>query len=142
MIAIVLDSHRLLIIESHGVGKWWDRRDNHDYNIGTSGFYGLTAYIVETMIDSPSMQTDGLGIVLSDDDGNNDVYKRFTKFEKIDGVASNLYRLTSASQVGRGQVISNAYIAVLGDSFTIAGVKFTFIGTGDFDTVRIEKVGS
>ena len=141
MIAIALDTHRLLIVEAHGLGKWWDRRENLDYAIGSTGFYGLTAYVVETMIESPNMQTDALGVTLFDDDGNNDIYKRFTKFEKITGEASNLYNFTTASQPGRGQKVSNAYIAVLGDSFTIEGVKITFAGTGDYESVKIEKVG-
>jgi hypothetical protein len=141
MIGVALDSHRLLVVEAHGLGKWWDRREILDYAIGSSGFYGLTAYVVETMIESPGMQTDSQGAALFDDDGNNDIYKRFTKFEKITGESSNLYNFTTASQPGRGQKVSNAYIAVLGDSFTIEGVKITFAATGDYESVKIEKVG-
>ena len=140
MIAIALDSHRLLIIEAHGIGKWWNRRTNLNYFVGENGFYGISAYVVETMIESPSMVTDPQGATLFDDDGNNDVYKRFTKFIKIDGEASNNYGLITASQEGRGRRISDAYLAVKGDTFTIEGVKISFVETGNVNTVKIERV--
>jgi hypothetical protein len=31
------------------------------------------------------------------------------------------------------------YVAVLGDSFVIEGVKIKFVGTGDYETIEISK---
>ena len=32
-----------------------------------------------------------------------------------------------------------AYVAVLGDSFVIEGVRIKFVGTGDYETIEISK---
>jgi hypothetical protein len=31
------------------------------------------------------------------------------------------------------------YVAVLGDSFVIEGVRIKFVGTGDYETIEISK---
>jgi hypothetical protein len=40
--------------------------------------------------------------------------------------------------VGEGKNLSE-YVAVLGDSFVIEGVKVKFVGTGDYETIEISK---
>jgi hypothetical protein len=140
MIGIKLDDSRLLVIESHGTGAWTSiRKSGTNYQFNPAGFYGVIAYVVDTKFtaDRPFVKPDGS--VLNDDDGVNRAIPRYTYMYPIDALkASNEYRLIS-----RGDSVQDygRYTAVQGDTFTIEGIKITVVGTGDYETVKIEKVG-
>jgi hypothetical protein len=55
-------------------------------------------------------------------------------WQKVAGTPSNQFN----KMVGEGKNLSN-YVAVLGDSFVIEGVKIKFVGTGDYETIEISK---
>jgi hypothetical protein len=55
-------------------------------------------------------------------------------WQKVNGGPSNgFYR-----NVGENKDLAN-YVAVLGDSFVIEGVRIKFVGTGDYETIEISK---
>ena len=57
-------------------------------------------------------------------------------WQKVYGVASNRFD----KSVGDRKNLAD-YVAVLGDSFTIEGVRIKFVATGDYETIEISKVG-
>ena len=140
MIGIKLDDSRLLVIESHGTGAWTSiRKSGTNYQFNPAGFYGVIAYVVDTKFtaDRPFVKPDGS--VLNDDDGVNRAVPRYAYMYPIDALkASNGYRLINRDAPAQDY---DRYTAVQGDTFTIEGIKITVVGTGDYETVRIEKVG-
>jgi hypothetical protein len=138
MIAIKLDESRLLVVETHGAGKWTSRRPTQNYNFESRGFYGVIAYVVDTKFttDRPFVKPDGS--VLNDDDGVTRAIPRYSYMYPIDAeVASHEYGLINR---GPGKDYGR-YIAVQGDSMTIEGVKITVVSTGDYETIKIESAG-
>ena len=72
------------------------------------------------------------------DDGNNPVISRYAYFSQVDGaVGSASYNLVNFGPSAKKDY--DSYWAVQGDTFTIEGVKITFVSTGDYETVKIEK---
>ena len=142
MIAIALDADRLLVIEAHGIGKWFSRRPEQDatfrLNFQDSGLYYVLAYIVNTKFVYPAQTiVNADGSALSIDDGVNRNILRHAYLEKVDGGAgSHDYPLTPTSMPG---IDYAAYAAVQGDSFTVEGIKITFVSTGDYETIEISK---
>ena len=137
MIAIKLDESRLLVVESHGTGKWTSRRSTQYYNFENLGFYGVIAYVVDAKftVDRPFVKPDGSA--LNDDDGVTRSIPRYAYMYPIDALkASHEYGL-----VNRGPSFEDygRYLAVQGDVFTIEGVKISLVSTGDYETVRVEK---
>ena len=133
MIAIKLTDSKLLIVEAHGMGEWALRRPTQYYAFEDTGFYGVVADIVDTQFkNEPVYNPDGS--VPQDHNGNDDYIQRFAKYYKVEGTASNAYSLNNM-----GTWNNNAYIAVLGDSFNINGVKIEFTKTGDFETIKVSK---
>jgi hypothetical protein len=55
-------------------------------------------------------------------------------WQKVDGGPSNQFRQSVGDRKSLGD-----YVAVLGDSFVIEGVRIKFVGTGDFETIEISK---
>ena len=55
-------------------------------------------------------------------------------WQKVEGVRSNQFNLN----VGDGKNLGD-YVAVLGDSFVIEGVRIKLVGTGDYETIEISK---
>jgi hypothetical protein len=142
MIAIALDDHRLLVVEAHGLADWTSRRPQQYYAFENSGYYALMAYIVDTKFTylGPT-QVNPDGSSLSIDDGNNPAIARYAYFYQVDGaVGSARYGLINMGPSSGKDY--DAYWAVQGDSFTIEGVKITFVATGDYETVKIEKASN
>ena len=137
MIGIKLDESRLLVVETHGVGKWTSRRSTQNYNFDSLGFYGVIAYIVDTKftIDRPFVKPDGS--VLNEDDGVTRAIPRYTYMYPIDALsASHEYGLVNRNPAFEDY---GRYTAVQGDTFTIEGIRISVVSTGDYETVRIEK---
>jgi hypothetical protein len=140
MIAVVLDSHRLLVVEAHGDGEWFSKRKKQveylNLNIPDFGFYYIVAYIVNTNFSAPSttiVNPDGSSLAV--DDGVTSLIPRYAYFQKVDGgVGSHDYSLAT----GRSPSYF-AYAAVQGDSFTIEGIKIEFVSTGDYETIVISR---
>jgi len=139
MIAVALDDHRLLIVEAHGLGEWTSRRPTQNYSFEKSGYYALMAYIVDTKFSyAGPTQVNADGSALAIDDGNNPVISRYAYFSQVDGaVGSASYNLVNFGPSAKKDY--DSYWAVQGDTFTIEGVKITFVSTGDYETVKIEK---
>jgi hypothetical protein len=142
MIAIALDADRLLVIEAHGIGKWYSQRPEQNavfkFPFKDTGLYHVLAYIVNTKYVYPEKTiVQSNGGALSIDDGVNPNIPRQAYFVMVDGgVGSHDYRLTSSSNP---KIDYAAYAAVQGDSFTIEGIKIKFIATGDYETIEISK---
>jgi hypothetical protein len=64
---------------------------------------------------------------------NNDEWA-WAVWQKVSGGPSNQFNRF----VGEGKDLAN-YVAVLGDSFVIEGVRIKFVGTGDYETIEISK---
>lgn len=125
MAVIKLSPTKAIVIESHGIDKW------SDFKFGDRefppGFYSIMAYVVDLdKTVAPPVNSDGSSI--SNDDW------AWAVWQKVDSPSSSVYRL----QVGSGKDLSD-YVAVLGDTFTIEGVKIKFVGTGDYETIEISK---
>ena len=139
MIAIALDDHRLLVVEAHGIGKWTSRRTPQTYAFEKTGYYGLMAYVVDTKFSqsgAPPVNPDGSALAI--DDGNNPAIPRYAYFYQVDGgKGSSNYNLINFGPNPAKDY--DAYWGMQGDTFTIEGIKISFISTGDYETVRIEK---
>ena len=126
MAIIALSNKKAIVVESHGIDKW------SNFKFGDRefppGFYSIMAYVVDLdKVAAPPIKADGSS--LSNDDW------AWAVWQKVDGQTSNGFNLS----VGEGKNLAD-YVAVLGDSFTIEGVKIEFIATGDHETIRISKV--
>ena len=118
-IMVKLDDHRLLVIESHRRDKW-----GQEFR---SGFYGLTAYLVDT-----SRDTDRSGENFGDDE-------KGTKFSRT--VTAIQFTEYNNGHYSKGQEnFELNYMLFEGQTFTFEGVKFTLTKTGDNDSVKLEKV--
>ena len=140
MVGIVLDSSRLLVIESYGIDKWADRRLDSSaqyYDFDEHGFYAVTAYIVDTR-EQGQLVRDSQGSNLDTDDGNNNAVPRQAKFYPVEGQASNSYGLNKFG----GNLRNDNYFAVQDDSFLIEGIRITFVKADDYNTIKIEKASN
>jgi hypothetical protein len=125
MAIIKLSSTRAIVVESHGVDKW------SSFKFGdrefAPGFYSIMAYIVDLdKSGAPPTKSDSSSI-------SNDEWA-WAVWQKVSGTPSNHFNMN----VGEGKNLSE-YVAVLGDSFVIEGVKVKFVGTGDYETIEISK---
>jgi hypothetical protein len=85
------------------------------------------AYLVDlNKTVAPPVNTDGSS--QSNDDW------AWAVWQKVSGGPSNEFR----KPVGDGKDLAE-YVAVLGDSFVIEGVRIKFVGTGDYETIEISK---
>ena len=133
MAVIKLSKTKAIVIESHGIDKWSSFNKNDKSYPG--GFYGVMAYVVDIEKSvAPPVQADGRAIV--DDSGNDTKYPRWAYWQKIDGPTSFLGDFDFKS----GNEPYNGYIATLGNTFTVEGVRIKLIGAGDFETVEITKL--
>ena len=126
-----------IVVEAHGIDKW----SNFNLNDRSfpPGFYGVVVYTIDLdLVGAPPVTQTKDGIPFEDDDGNNRNYPRYAYFVKVDGGKSFLSEYISLNQFAPRY---NEYFGVLGDSFTLQGVKITLISTGDYETIKIEKVG-
>ena len=125
MAMVKLSPTKAIVVESHGVDKW------SSFKFGDRelppGFYSIMAYVVDLdKTVAPPSNNDGSS-------QNNDEWA-WAVWQKVDGGPSNQFN----KFVGDGKDLAN-FVAVLGDSFVIEGVKIKFVGTGDYETIEISK---
>jgi hypothetical protein len=125
MAVIKLSATRAIVVESHGIDKW------SNFNFGDRsfppGFYSVMAYIVDLdkQVAAP---------VNADASSQSNDEWAWAVWQKVSGGSSNGYYRS----VGEGKDLAD-YVAVLGDSFVIEGVRIKFVGTGDYETIEISK---
>lgn len=125
MAVIKLSDTRAIVVESHGIDKW--SSFNFADRAFPAGFYSIMAYVIDLDKSvAPPVRADGTSL-------NNDEWA-WAVWEKVNGQPSNEFRIN----VGENKDLSN-YVAVLGDSFVIEGVRIKFVGTGDYETIEISK---
>ena len=123
---IKLSPTRAIVVESHGIDKW------SNFKFGDRefppGFYSIMTYVVDLdKAIAPPVRPDGSSLPNED--------WAWAVWQKVDGGSSNGFNQT----VGSGRNMAD-YVAVLGDSFTIDGIRIKFVATGDFETIEISKV--
>ena len=122
---IKISPTKLIVVESHSIDKW------SNFNIGDRtfppGFYSVMAYLVDlNKTVAPPVNTDGSS-------QSNDEWA-WAVWQKVSGGSSNNFNIN----VGERKNLAD-YVAVLGDSFVIEGVRIKFAGTGDYETIEISK---
>ena len=124
MAVIRLSPTRAIVVESHGIDKWSSLKfGDREF---PPGFYSVMAYIVDLDKNSrPPINPDATS--LSNDDW------AWAVWQKVSG-RSNQFNLN----VGDRKNLAD-YVAVLGDSFVIEGIRIKFVGTGDYETIEISK---
>ena len=127
MAVIKLSPTKAIVVESHGIDKW------SNFKFGDRefppGFYSVMAYVVDLdKAAAPPGRPDGSSI-------ENDDWA-WAVWQKVDGGASNRFD----KSVGDRKNLAD-YVAVLGDSFIIEGIRIKVVGTGDYETIEISKVG-
>jgi hypothetical protein len=55
-------------------------------------------------------------------------------WQKVTGGQSNQFNINVGDRKNLAE-----YVAVLGDSFVIDGVRIKFVGTGDYETIEISR---
>jgi hypothetical protein len=125
MAVIRLSPTKAIIVESHGIDKW------SNFKFGDRefppGFYSVMAYIVDLDKNAaPPINSDGTSL------GNDDW--AWAVWQKVQGQRSNQFNVS----VGDRKNLAD-YVAVLGDSFVIEGVRIKFVDTGDYETIEISK---
>lgn len=125
MAVIRLSPTKAVIVESHGIDKWSNLKfGDREF---PPGFYSVMAYIVDLDKNArPPINSDGTSV--SNDDW------AWAVWQKVQGSPSNRFNVN----VGEGKNLAD-YVAVLGDSFVIEGVRIKFVGTGDFETIEISR---
>lgn len=126
MAIIKLSPTKAIVIESHGVDKWSDLKfADRQF---PPGFYSVMAYIVDLdKTVAPPSNNDASS-------ASNDDWA-WAVWQKVSGGPSNRFNV----MVGAQSNLAN-YVAVLGDSFEIEGVRIKLVGTGDYETIEISKI--
>jgi hypothetical protein len=122
---IKLSATKAIVVESHGIDRWSDL--NAGGRAFPPGFYSVMAYVVD--LDKANF----LSIKPDADSLLNDEWA-WAVWQKPVGGRSNEFNF---QYFDWGKV--NDYVAVLGDSFVIEGVRIKFVGTGDYETIEISK---
>ena len=125
MAVIKLSRTKAIVVESHGIDKWSNLKfADREF---PPGFYSVMAYIVDLdkSVAAPAFPD---GSSPSNDDWS------WAVWQKVDGKSSNGFN----KSVGDRRDLAD-YVAVLGDTFTIEGVKIKFVATGDYETIEISK---
>ena len=122
---IKLSPTKAIVVESHGIDKW------SSLNFGDRsfppGFYSVMAYVVDLdkAVAAP-VNNDGSS------QGNDEW--AWAVWQKVNGGSSNEFNIN----VGDRKNLAD-YVAVLGDSFVIEGIRIKVVGTGDYETIEISK---
>ncbi len=131
MAIVRLSATKLIVVESHGIDKW-SNSGFGDRNFPL-GFYSIMAYVVDlNNVYAPWVAVDGRAV--QDDSGNDPRYPRWAMMQKVDRSSLSMFNFRFS-----GNALMDDYIAVLGDSFLIEGIRIKFVGTGDFETIEISK---
>jgi hypothetical protein len=125
MAVIRLTATKAIVVESHGIDKW------SNFKFGDRefppGFYSIMAYIVDLDKNAaPPIRSDSTSL-------GNDEWA-WGVWQKVQGGRSNEFNVNVGDRKQLGD-----YVAVLGDSFVIEGVRIKFMGTGDFETIEISR---
>jgi hypothetical protein len=125
MAVIKLSPTKAIVVESHGIDKW--SSTNFGDRAFPAGFYSVMAYVVDLdkQVAAP-VNNDGSSQL-------NDEWA-WGVWQKVQGSPSNQFYIN----VGDRKNLQD-YVAVLGDSFVIEGVRIKFVGTGDYETIEISK---
>jgi hypothetical protein len=125
MAVIRLSPTKAIVVESHGIDKWSNSKfGDREF---PPGFYSVMAYIVDLDKNAaPPINPDATSL------GNDDW--AWAVWQKVQGTRSNQFN----TNVGDRKNLAD-YVAVLGDSFVIEGVRIKFVGTGDYETIEISK---
>ena len=122
---IKLSPTKAIVVESHGIDKWSSL--NFGDRTFPPGFYSVMAYVVDLdkAVAAP-VNNDGSS------QGNDEW--AWAVWQKVNGGSSNEFNIN----VGDRKNLAD-FVAVLGDSFVIEGVRIKFVGTGDYETIEISK---
>jgi hypothetical protein len=125
MAVIKLSPTRAIVVESHGIDKWSSL--NFGDRAFPPGFYSVMAYIVDLdkQVAAP-VNNDGSSQL-------NDEWA-WGVWQKVTNGRSNQFNINVGDRQNLGD-----YVAVLGDSFVIEGVRIKFVGTGDYETIEISR---
>ena len=125
MAVIKLSRTKAIVVEAHGIDKWSNLKfGDREF---PAGFYGVMAYVVDLDKNAaPPINSDGTSL------GNDDW--AWAVFQKVQGGSSNRFNIS----VGDRKNLAD-YVAVLGDSFLIEGVRIKLVATGDYETIEISK---
>jgi hypothetical protein len=121
MAVIKLSPTKAIVVESHAIDKW------SSFNFGDRafppGFYSVMAYVVDLdkQVAPPTSSQ------------YNEEWA-WAVWQKVQGVRSNEFNTNVGDRKSLGD-----YVAVLGDSFVIEGVRIKFVATGDYETIEISK---
>lgn len=135
MAAIALDNKRVLVVESHAIGRWSEVFTKNKY---PNGFYGVVAYVVDTGYTGETIYVKAQGEVMPDDYGNDKRYPRYAYFEPIEGIDLKQRHTYGLNNFPDG-TSSDGFTALVGDSFLVEGIRIKVISTGDFETIHISK---
>ena len=122
---IKLSPTKAIVVESHGIDKWSSL--NFGDRTFPPGFYSVMAYVVDLdkAVAAP-VNNDGSS------QGNDEW--AWAVWQKVNGGSSNEFNIN----VGDRKNLAD-FVAVLGDSFVIEGVRIKFVDTGDYETIEISK---
>jgi hypothetical protein len=125
MAVIKLSKTKAIVVEAHGIDKWSNLKfGDREF---PAGFYGVMAYVVDLDKNAaPPINSDGTSL------GNDDW--AWAVFQKVQGDSSNRFNIS----VGDRKNLAD-YVAVLGDSFLIEGIRIKLVATGDYETIEISK---
>lgn len=155
-IMIPLSQYSILVIESHGYEKWVNSEDPETKM--RKDLYGVMVYKLDTRFQNDRSNEVVAGLSKSfceeyyganricgsdgkvDQDNGNDLrFPKFAYYLPVDGGRSNDYNFLTGFTPAN-PVIGD-YIAVVGDTFTVDGVRIEFIKTGDFNEIKVSKLG-
>lgn len=125
MAVIKVSPTKAIVVESHGIDKWSDL--NAGGRAFPPGFYSVMAYVVDLDKAEAAPINDDASSRLNDE-------WAWAVWQKPVGGPSNDFNL----QYFDWKKVAD-YVAVLGDSFIIEGVRIKFVGTGDYETIEISK---
>ena len=127
MAVIKLSPTKAIVVESHGIDKWSNTKaGGREF---PPGFYSVMAYVVDLDKAVAAPVSDDGRSLLNDD-------WAWAVWQKVPGGPSHEFNLQYFDWKRVGD-----YVAVLGDTFTIEGVRIKFVATGDYETIEISKVG-